>query len=264
MQISDVCRVFPMTQPPLTLLRPDSPPHFPPPEQALRQPNGLLALGGELSRQRLLSAYRQGIFPWSGDNEPLLWWSPDPRCVFHTAELEPGRTLRKHWRRSGWTITFNRAFEAVMRGCAAPRGDGEGGTWITPAMIAAYSELHAAGDAHSIEVWDGAQLVGGLYGVAIGSLFCGESMFSAQSGGSKTALVCLGYLLEFWGMPLLDAQVANPHLYRMGAVDMPRTDYLARVHRLTMTAVPDTALRVSAPIPVADFLHPETLPHLLS
>lgn len=242
-----------MTHLPIAWIAPGSPPRFPSPAQALREPDGLLALGGDLSRERLLAAYRQGIFPWYGNDEPILWWSPDPRCGFDLEHLHPGRTLRKLMRRAGWTVTIDRAFREVVQACAAPRAGQRGGTWITDDMIRAYEALHHAGHAHSIEVWQGRRLVGGLYGVAVGRMFCGESMFSHASGGSKVALVCLGRLLHDRGFPLLDAQVGNPHLYRMGAEDMPRRDYLARLDALSREAPAPGAFQLDAPVPVRDF-----------
>ncbi len=241
-----------MTRLPIAWIAPGSPPHFPPPEQALHEPDGLLALGGDLSRERLLAAYRHGIFPWYGEDEPILWWSPDPRCVFDTATLRAGRSLRKRMRGTGWTISIDRAFVAVMRACAAPR-PGQHGTWIIEDMRRAYADLHRAGHAHSIEVWDGETLVGGLYGVAVGRVFCGESMFSAVSGGSKVALTCLGRLLHGWDIPLLDAQVGNPHLYRMGARDLPRRQYLTCLESLAFAAPAPDAFRLDGMWPVHAF-----------
>lgn len=223
--------------PALDLAQPD---RFPDPRTALREPNGLLAMGGDLSPARLLAAYSLGIFPWYSAGEPLLWWSPDPRCVFATDALRIHHSLRKQWRGKAWRLTADRAFTLVMQACAAPRGD-HAGTWITPEMIAAYSELHRLGHAHSVEVWDGAQLVGGIYGVAIGRLFCGESMFSAHSGASKLALMVLAALLREWGYPLIDSQVANAHTLSLGAREIPRDDYLREVARLT--ALPGRAGR---------------------
>lgn len=205
---------------------------FPPVETARRHPDGLLAAGGDLSTTRLLAAYRAGIFPWYGPGEPILWWSPDPRCVFATRAMHEPRRLARWRRRSEWTLVADRDFEAVIRACAAPRRDG-GGTWILPEMIAAYVRLHAAGHAHSIEVRapDG-RLVGGLYGVAIGQMFFAESMFSAETNASKLALLGLGEALADWGWPLIDAQVHSPHLDSLGAQRMPRADFIRSVERL--------------------------------
>ncbi|MGH8160060.1 MAG: leucyl/phenylalanyl-tRNA--protein transferase [Rhodanobacter sp.] len=205
---------------------------FPDPVHALQYPNGLLAFGGDLSLERLLDAYQHGIFPWFGEGQPILWWSPDPRCVFRTVDLRINRSLRRQLRGKPWRLTVDHAFANVMHCCAMPRDD-DAGTWISPAMIDAYVRLHELGHAHSIEVWDGQRLVGGVYGVAVGKLFCGESMFSAESGGSKLALVSLAQLLRDQGYPLIDAQVANAHTLDLGAVELPRTQFLEQVSLLT-------------------------------
>ncbi|HWU76855.1 MAG TPA: leucyl/phenylalanyl-tRNA--protein transferase [Rhodanobacter sp.] len=219
----------------LPLLDPDAPDRFPDPAQALADPNGLLAFGGDLSPTRLLAAYRQGIFPWFSDGEPILWWSPDPRCVFRTDSLQPNRSLRRQVAGKGWRVTVDQAFKAVIDSCAAPRDD-HSSTWIVPAMIDAYVHLHRLGHAHSVETWHGEHLIGGIYGVAIGKLFCGESMFSTESGGSKIALMALGRLLHDEGYPLLDTQVANHHTLGLGAIEIPRTSYLAQASELTAQA----------------------------
>ena len=205
---------------------------FPDPRTALPQPNGLLAFGGDLSPARLVTAYAHGIFPWFNEGEPILWWSPDPRCVFHTDQLHPNRSLRRALKGTSWHVTVDRAFGQVMEACAAPRA-GQFGTWISPAMIDAYSALHEAGYAHSVEAWDGDRLVGGVYGVSLGRLFCGESMFSACSGGSKLALCALAALLREWEFPLIDAQVSNDHLLGLGAQEIPRAEFLKNVTQLT-------------------------------
>lgn len=197
--------------------------HFPPVERA--HGSGLLAIGGDLSAQRLLAAYALGIFPWYSPGEPLLWWSPDPRCVFETARAKPHRRFARMLRSLEWTLSADRAFGDVLAACAAPR-PGQHGTWITPAMRRAYQRLHQLGHAHSFEVWNGAHLVGGLYGVAVGGVFSGESMFSACSGGSKVALYAACRALAHWGMPLLDAQVANAHTLALGAVELPRARFV--------------------------------------
>lgn len=215
----------------LPLLETSMPDRFPDPRDALHDPNGLLAFGGDLSPARLLAAYGQGIFPWYGEGEPILWWSPDPRCVFRTETLRINRSLRRQLRGKSWRVSVDTAFEAVVRACAAPR-ESRSGTWLVPEMIAAYVALHSRGHAHSVEVWDGTQLAGGVYGVAVGQLFCGESMFSAESGGSKLALMALAALLRQWGWPLVDAQVANAHTLGLGAEEMPRENYLREVARL--------------------------------
>lgn len=242
-----------MNHVPLPWIEPGSAPRFPPPGQALREPDGLLALGGDLSATRLLEAYRHGIFPWYGPDEPILWWSPDPRCVFRTDDVHVSRRLRRQMRQSRWTISIDRAFDDVMRQCAAPRAGQSGGTWIVEDMLDAYAALHRSGHAHSVEVRDGDTLVGGLYGVAVGCMFCGESMFSAASGGSKMALVCLARLLGSWGFPFLDAQIGNPHLYSMGATDMPRREFLTRLEKLVVTKPDAGAFRLETAMAVSDF-----------
>jgi leucyl/phenylalanyl-tRNA--protein transferase len=210
---------------------------FPDPAGAQRHPNGLLAAGGDLSTTRLLAAYRAGIFPWFGPGEPILWWSPDPRCVFHTDRMHQPRRLMRTFARSPWVVVADRDFSAVIDACAAPR-DEHGGTWIVPEMREAYRALHHAGHAHSIEAFDGEQRVGGLYGVALGGMFFAESMYSARSGGSKAALLGLARRLREWGWPLIDAQVPNPHLSTLGAQAMSRAAFLAVVTERTALAEP--------------------------
>lgn len=205
---------------------------FPPASEALRDPDGLLAAGGDLSVRRLLAAYRGGIFPWYMPGEPILWWSPDPRCVFQTGDMHVPRRLRRDLRRSPWRIEADRTFDAVLAACAAPRDD-HGGTWITDEMAAAYAALHRAGHAHSIEVREpDGTLVGGLYGVAVGRMFFAESMFSAQPNASKAALLALAARLAAWGFPLIDAQVASRHLFTLGAKLVRRDEFLAAVSLL--------------------------------
>ncbi|MEG3190974.1 leucyl/phenylalanyl-tRNA--protein transferase [Lysobacter sp. D1-1-M9] len=206
---------------------------FPDPRQALREPDGLLAIGGDLSPARLLSAYRQGIFPWFSGDQPILWWSPDPRTVFRTDRVRLPSRFRRSLRNSGWTVRADSAFGAVIAACARMPRPGQRGTWITDQMLEAYAELHRLGHAHSVEVFDGDRLVGGLYGVAIGAMFFGESMFSAESGGSKVALAALARRLHGWGWPLLDAQVENDHLLSLGAETWPRERFLDTVAALT-------------------------------
>jgi leucyl/phenylalanyl-tRNA--protein transferase len=199
---------------------------FPPADMALREPDGLLAIGGDLSPARLLNAYASGIFPWYSEGQPLLWWSPDPRTVFRTDGVRLSSRLRRELRRCRWTVRADTAFDRVIEACATSARPGQHGTWITPEMQHAYRKLHRLGHAHSVEVYDGADLVGGLYGVAIGRMFFGESMFSARSGGSKVALAGLATRLHSWGWPLLDAQVENPHLLSLGAESWPRRRFL--------------------------------------
>ena len=214
----------------------DSTDPFPPVERALRDPNGLLAAGGDLSSARLLDAYRHGIFPWFGDDDPLLWWSPDPRMVLFVDELRVARSLRRVIRSGRFTVTFDRAFRDVMLGCAAPR-DGQDGTWITGEMMDAYVRLARRGIAHSVVTWAGDRLVGGLYGVAIGRMFYGESMFTRQSDASKVALATLVRQLERWRFSMIDCQMATSHLASLGAREIPRSAFLERL--AVLTAQPD-------------------------
>jgi len=206
---------------------------FPDAETALRRPDGLLAFGGDLSPPRLLHAYAHGIFPWFSEGQPILWWSPDPRMVFRTDGVRLSSRFRRDLRRSSWRARADTAFADVIRACAALPRPGQRGTWITDAMLAAYVELHRLGHAHSVEVYDRSELVGGIYGVAIGRMFFGESMFSAASGGSKVALAALASRLRAWGWPLIDAQVENAHLVGLGAESWPRARFLAQVGALT-------------------------------
>lgn len=210
---------------------------FPDPAGALAEPNGLLAFGGDLSPQRLIGAYARGIFPWYSEGDPLLWWSPDPRCVFATDALHVSRTLHRFLRRCPWHWSMDRAFERVLRECAAPRA-GQHGTWITRDMSIAYTNLHLLGHAHSLEVWDGDELVGGIYGVVVGRMFCAESMFSRRTNASKVALFELARVLRERGMPWIDAQVPNPHLLSMGARMLPRAGFLVELARLAREPAP--------------------------
>jgi leucyl/phenylalanyl-tRNA---protein transferase len=204
---------------------------FPPVHRALHEPNGLLAAGGELSVRRLLQAYRSGIFPWYSEGQPILWWSPDPRMVLAPAEIVLSRSLRKRLRQPGFEIRIDTAFETVVSACAAPRG-GQPGTWITPEMAAAYTALHHAGYAHSIETWADGTLVGGLYGVSIGRMFFGESMFARASDASKIALAHLARQLERWEFGLIDCQMSTPHLASLGAREMPRAGFIRALAEL--------------------------------
>jgi leucyl/phenylalanyl-tRNA--protein transferase len=209
---------------------PDSP--FPPVAQALREPDGLLAMGGDLTPTRLLNAYRHGIFPWYSRGQPILWWSPDPRMVFRTDGVRLSTRFRRDLRNCRWTVRSDTAFEAVIDACARTPRPGQRGTWITSAMQDAYVALHRLGHAHSVEVFDDAGLAGGIYGVAIGRMFFGESMFSARSGGSKVALAALARTLHGWGWPLIDAQVENDHLVSLGAEAIARDEFLRRASQL--------------------------------
>lgn len=202
---------------------------FPPLDTALTEPDGLLAAGGDLSPRRLVRAYRGGIFPWFEEGQPILWWSPDPRAVLTPESVKISRSLRKRLKREEYRVTFDTVFPAVMRACAAPRA-GQRGTWITDEMVEAYCALHTEGIAHSVECWHGEDLVGGLYGVAIGRVFFGESMFSRRSDASKVALVGLAQQLEKWGFRLIDCQVSSPHLSSLGAVEIPRAEFVERLN----------------------------------
>jgi leucyl/phenylalanyl-tRNA--protein transferase len=204
---------------------------FPPVENALKSPNGLLAAGADLSPERLIDAYRHGIFPWFSDDDPLLWWSPDPRMVLFVDEFHASRSLRRVMRSGRFRVTADTAFAAVMQGCADPRAD-DAGTWITAEMHEAYGRLAEQGFGHSVEVWEGAELVGGLYGVAVGRMFFGESMFSRRSDASKVALGALAGQLARWGFPLIDCQMSTAHLASLGAREVSRVEFLRHVHAL--------------------------------
>ncbi len=201
---------------------------FPPLAAALDEPNGLLAAGGDLSTGRLIEAYRRGIFPWYEDPQPILWWSPDPRCVLLPDQLHVSRSLRKTLRSGRFRLTCDQAFADVVRACAAPRSYSHD-TWICAAMLQAYTDLHTLGRAHCIEVWQENRMVGGLYGVALGKVFFGESMFSLVTDASKVALVYLAGQLEAWGYELIDCQVTNDHLLSLGAIEMPRAEFERRL-----------------------------------
>lgn len=201
---------------------------FPPVDQA--SPEGLLAIGGDLSSERILTAYRHGIFPWYSEGQPILWWSPDPRAVLYPARLKVSRSLAKTIRRGAYQVSFDRAFNAVIRGCAAPRHkDPDGGTWITPDMVAAYARLHEQGYAHSVETWRNGQLVGGLYGLALGRGFFGESMFSRATDASKIALVALVEQLRQLHFDFIDCQLPSPHILSLGAEEVPRSRFLEQL-----------------------------------
>jgi leucyl/phenylalanyl-tRNA--protein transferase len=213
---------------PVRLIRGDQP--LPNPEDA--DSRGLVAVGGDLRPSRLLDAYERGIFPWYGEGLPILWHSPDPRFVLEPSALVINRSLRKAIRREPYRLSFDTAFGQVIRHCAAiPRPD-QDGTWITLDMIGAYEQLHAAGRAHSVEAWLGDQLVGGVYGVSVGAVFCGESMFAVAPDASKIAFTHLVTQLDRWGFELIDCQVHTEHLERFGAVEWPRARFLASLARL--------------------------------
>jgi len=210
---------------------PDS--HFPDPGLAEREPDGLLAIGGDLHPQRLLQAYAQGIFPWYGEDQPILWWSPDPRTLLYPDRVHVSRSLRRQLRRGGLVLRIDSAFEQVTRACAEPRGDLQG-TWLLPEMQTAYRRLHELGVAHSIELWRQQELVGGLYGVALGKAFFGESMFSRIPGASKIVMVYLCERLLAFNYRFLDCQVFNPHLASMGAEEIPRARFLQELEKAVL------------------------------
>jgi leucyl/phenylalanyl-tRNA--protein transferase len=196
---------------------------FPPPEHAV---DGLVAVGGDLSPERLLLAYRSGIFPWYDDGLPILWHSPDPRCVLRVDGLHVGRTLRRTIAKGVYDVRFDTAFGSIIRACKAAPRPGQDGTWITDDMERAYAKLHAMGYAHSVETWENGELVGGLYGVSLGRIFFGESMFARRPDASKVALVALAERVARWGFRIIDAQVATPHTLSMGAEEWPRAMFL--------------------------------------
>ena len=220
---------------------------FPPVEMALTEPNGLLAASAELTAERLLEAYAHGIFPWYEAGQPVLWWSPDPRMVLWTANLRVSRSLRKLIRQQRFEIRVDSSFRAVMQACATMPREGQAGTWITAEVIDAYCELHALGHAHSVEAWRDGQLVGGLYGVAIGRMFYGESMFSRATDASKVALVHLVELLRRFDMPLIDCQQETGHLASMGAGPVPRREFGERLGALVDSPAPTGAWRQAVP-----------------
>lgn len=204
---------------------------FPPVELAMNEPNGLLAAGGDLSVERLVNAYRHGIFPWYAPGQPILWWCPAPRTVVYPENLHISRSMRKLIRQGRKIVTFDQDFPAVIKACAAPRRDADG-TWITTEMQDAYIALHQAGIAHSVEVWEQEQLVGGLYGVALGKVFFGESMFSKASNASKLGFITLVEQLQHWGVELIDCQMPTDHLFSLGAQSMPRDAFLQALTQL--------------------------------
>lgn len=207
---------------PILSADPESP--FPDTREALSVPQGLLAAGGDLSPTRLINAYRHGIFPWYNQDEPILWWSPAPRCVIYPDQVHISRRLRRHYNQGALRITADQAFEGVIRACAESRKENQG-TWISADMIEAYCRLHTLGIAHSVEVWQTDELVGGIYGLALGAVFFGESMYSRVTDASKVALVALSKQLHAWKFTLLDCQVTNPHLKNMGAVEIDREEF---------------------------------------
>lgn len=218
---------------------------FPPISRALAEPNGLLAAGAELTPGRLLDAYRHGIFPWYSEGQPVLWWSPDPRTVLFVDEFRLPRSLRKVAAQRRFEIRVDTAFRAVIEACAEPRSR-ERRTWITPAMIEAYSALHRQGHAHSVEAWHGGELAGGLYGVAVGRIFFGESMFARKADASKVALVHLVGMFRQMRVPLIDCQQETEHLKRFGARPIPRDEFAEHLSRLVHSTLPADAWSAAA------------------
>lgn len=214
----------------LYLLASDPETPFPDVESAETEPNGLLALGGDLTPTRLLNAYRSGIFPWYNDDQPLLWWSPDPRAVFFPSLLKVSRSLRKSIKKERFTATFDYAFCDVINACGEPRNEGEG-TWLNQDMIQAYIDLHNLGFAHSVEIWEDDRLVGGLYGVSLGAVFFGESMFSRANDASKLALIHLANKLDEWDYKMIDCQVNSQHLVNLGALEICRHSFCRNLRR---------------------------------
>lgn len=227
-----------------------APSAFPPVEQALQEPNGLLARGGDLSVERLLDAYRHGIFPWFNPGEPILWWSPDPRMILFPEAVHVSRSLAKRIRHRDFDVRFDTAFGAVMQACAGARRSRQGhhaGTWISAEMVAAYTQLHRQGHAHSAEIWANDVLVGGLYGVSIGRMFFGESMFSHAPDASKLALVHLCRQLQRWGFGMIDCQMETPHLTSMGARLIPRSEFCTKLAGLIDLESPPSPWCFDAP-----------------
>ncbi|MEI6302574.1 MAG: leucyl/phenylalanyl-tRNA--protein transferase [Betaproteobacteria bacterium] len=223
---------------------------FPPVESALKDPNGLLAAGGELTTERLLAAYRRGIFPWYSAGQPVLWWSPDPRMVLFPPELKVSRSLARVVRNGNHEIRLDHDFAAVMQACAEPRR-GQDGTWISAQMCAAYLRLHQLGYAHSVETWMDGELAGGLYGVAIGGMFYGESMFMRRRDASKIAMVHLVHQLEARGIKMIDCQMHTGHLASLGAREIPRTEFSQRLAELINYALPPGHWNTTRPVDVA-------------
>lgn len=227
-------------------------PLFPSPLDALSEPDGLLAAGGNLLPETLVRAYRSGIFPWYQDGDPILWWSPATRCVIEPSALHCSRSLRKSLRRKDYLVTLDRAFDQVIYACSEPRDD-DGGTWITEQMMAAYNVLHQRGDAHSIEVWHDHELIGGLYGVAVGGLFCGESMYSRRRDSSKIAMAHLCRWAQDTGIQLIDCQLVNPHLSSLGAIGIERCEFLTRLSMYRDQVIDWPLPTADSPTPALDF-----------
>lgn len=213
----------------------NNPSLFPPVNGALAEPDGLLAIGGDLSPQRLISAYQHGIFPWFGADDPYLWWSPSQRASILPTHFEPSRSLKKFIRKHQYRVSINHCFDSIIDHCAVNRGENE--IWITTEMRDAYKQLHHLGHAHSVEVWHNQQLIGGLYGVSVGALFCGESMFSLKSNASKTALWYFCNHFSKHGGQLIDCQMMTDHLASMGASPLARQDFIQKITQLKDVAV---------------------------
>lgn len=233
--------------------------YFPSPDLALSEPNGLLAAGGDLSPERILNAYQHGIFPWFNQGEPILWWSPSPRAVIFPEQHHVSKSLRKTIRKGIYRVTFDRCFSDVMRACAEPRAYANS-TWISNELIASYSNLHEQGYAHSVEVWkhigDHEELVGGLYGIALGRIFFGESMFSRADNASKVGFAYLVGQLKSWDFQLIDCQVANDHLFSLGAIEIPREEFQQLLINFVKVP-PNYPTNWSNVIPVAEYLDKE-------
>jgi leucyl/phenylalanyl-tRNA---protein transferase len=225
---------------------------FPDVSLAEREPNGLLAVGGDLSPQRLINAYLKGIFPWFSEDEPILWWSPDPRTVLFPDRIKISRSLRKTLKKMSFTVSFDQNFPAVIHACAQPR-DSSPGTWLLPEMIEAYHRQHELGLAHSVEVWQDERLVGGLYGMAIGAVFFGESMFSRVPDASKVALVHLSRTLSEWGYKMIDCQVYTQHLASLGAEEIPRRHFISHLNQwCALAGQPGSWSNLPASVPGVD------------
>ena len=224
---------------------------FPPLELALAEPNGLLCAGGDLTPQRIVQAYMSGIFPWYSPGEPILWWSPDPRMVLFPPEFKRSRSLRRTLRNGDYSVRLDTHFGAVITACATTRREGQAGTWITPEIQAAYCKLHELGYAHSVETWVDDTLVGGLYGIAIGKMFYGESMFAHATNASKIAVAHLARFLAEQGFGLIDCQMNTAHLASLGAREIPRSEFIQRLQQLT--AIPPLCGRWPAEAAAGDW-----------
>jgi leucyl/phenylalanyl-tRNA--protein transferase len=211
---------------------------FPPVE--LADADGLIAVGGDLTRERLIEAYKEGIFPWYSEGSPILWWSPDPRLVLIPEELKISRSLRQVIKKGIFRVTFDTAFDTVIRNCSTVHKNRDGGTWITDEMIAAYSDLYEAGVAHSVESWLGETLAGGLYGISMGGVFFGESMFNIRTDASKVSFVTLVQQLSKWGYSLIDCQVTTKHLMTFGAREIPRNEFMHRLGNALEYSLPSS------------------------